>query len=191
MGRLTPGQAQNRNAPSSVICFANATFPPVGGRFTHPRTFPLEGGRFTHPRTFPLQGGRCPSAHTGADEGKRWKQTSLSPHQSRCARQLPPGEAKRWRALLLFRGARLPRRAPVPRFRLVILSGAKNPHPSSPCCSATCKDGRNGFFGPWPQNDGLERWFRGAPGSSRPTKKRGTVGASGKPRPTHTGAPGG
>ena len=36
----------------------------------------------------------------------------------------------------------------------VILSGAKNPFPSSFCVTERYKDGGCGFFGLWPQNDG-------------------------------------
>ena len=43
MGRLTAGRARLRNAPSSVICFANATFPPAGGRLAGAHGAPAGG----------------------------------------------------------------------------------------------------------------------------------------------------
>ena len=40
----------------------------------------------------------------------------------------------------------------------VILSEAKNPFPSSFCVTERYKDGGCGFFGLWPQNDGVGAW---------------------------------
>ena len=45
------------------------------------------------------------------------------------------------------------------------------------------KDGGDGFFGLWPQNDGIGRRCHGAPGRRAPHKKRFRIGAAGGRRP--------
>ena len=54
----------------------------------------------------------------------------------------------------------------------VILSGAKNPFPSSFCVTERYKDGGCGFFGLWPQNDGGRRTRSKPISFSLPEKKR-------------------